>query len=327
MRAISFIRHFLFLLIIICFCGFQVLGQRNIVAQYSSHRGSTIVFYSDSSYEYHYSLSDLSLQSPLIKKVNIGRYLPHLNKSYYLFSNTKYNCEEPMWIGGVDYPGNDSLAHIIINDSVKSANEREPLFYSLSKYISYYYLIKIYYSRDMIDSVYEMRRDSLMALNYSSDIFLQKENQLKQTMVEELKQLGFINVNDELFQQFVCYGQQLDFLPIPNQCIKNIEITICPTALSNTQKHIKCIYYVQGRNSTNFEIDISALPYQMIHSPYYKQSIIEIVNRAAIVFDSQVFFKLKYSRKKNIYKKNKYLMDYHKYEKFIKSHKIILHEP
>ena len=314
-------RPCLLILLIICLCEHHASGQREIVAVYSSIFQSSLIFYSDSCFEYYPAFhNDLSFDSPLIKRFSAGRYVQHKNKVYYLFSNPIY---PPIVVQGNDSNGADSLAHIIITDSVKDPGDKVALICTYP-IINYYYLIKICYSHEAFDSIYQSRRQTLWENMYECGKFdgsWDKEKNLAQNAMDEQKSLGFTVANGDYFQHFVCYGKQLDFRPIPNQTIISIEITICSTS-SQCQSVVTCKYDVQNTHSNFFQIEIPTSVYQIINTNYYKQAIVEIVNRNLVIFDSQLFVKREKIRGTDQYKRFKYLNSFEKCRKFLKRHKI-----
>ena len=329
-------RNFCLLFFCICILPVFCFSQCTEKERYMSFQNSVIVFYNDGTYNYHYSSGgDLSIAPP-IDAYNKGRYTKQRNKTYYLYSDTARDPLKPVLLDGEESQMQDPLFHLIILDSVKHLSEPKYLLNPRYDYQDYFYLVKIVYSHDSLDSVHLRQRWELQLQNLSLSSLeaARQDSILIQKFKLEDEQRGLLVVNGSYFQQFICYGQQLDFEPVLELPIHSIEIEILPLHPNRSfdgyaEGFAHCTYPIQYRESNRVALYISPDAYQKIHNPFYSQSIAEIVNKNTIVFDRQVFFKLPPEKKyiKHRRKNHSYgsFYGFAKLMKFNKRHKI--HNP
>jgi len=291
-------------LLVLHYSGFS---QRGDERKYRSFQGSTLIFYNDSTYNYYYSPGcDICPELP-VNAYNTGIYVKHKKRAYYLYTNPNLNPCKPVYLSGKEAQTSDSLFHLTIVDSIKISSEDVWTgFDDIHDHRNYYYLVKILYSHDSLDSVKQIQRMELYGQYYHDSKFdvevYKQDSILAMKFKKEDEQRGLTVVNGTYFQQFICYDQQLDFVPVKGLPIRSIEIEIHPFyqdhSLSNyTDGFAKCSYPVQNENSSHFTLAIPEEAYQKIHNPFYYQCIAEIVNQRTIIFDRQVFFKLPKNKK------------------------------
>ena len=328
-------KDFCFLFFCICIMHNFSFAQRTDKKQYMSFQNSVLVFYNDGTYNYHYSSGGVSITPP-IDVYNKGRYIKHRNRTYYLQSDTVRNPLKPVIIDGDESQIQDSLFHLTIIDSVKGVSEQS--FFSNYSYNhqDFYYVVKVVYSHDSIDSLLLSERWMNLLQNQSLSFKeeMRQDSILIQKFKHEDEQRGLIAVNGTYFQQFICYGQQIDLRPVQELPIHSIEIEIHPLQPNRSLDHytegfVHCIYSIKHDGNNRVVLSIPPTAYQKIYNPYYSQSIAEIVNKRTIVFDRQVFFKLppekkhiKHQRKNPSYGS---FYGFARLMKFNKRHKI--HDP
>lgn len=321
----------LFLLLICCLwiSHYQGLSQCIGEKSYMSFQNGIVTFHKDGTYTYYYPNGSDLWPRPPVKAYNFGRYTKHKNRAYFLYSAPDLYPYAPDTITGKETRGQNSLVHLTLLDSVKKSTEQvdKSMIGDRYDYKCYYYRVKIVYSADSLDSVrLKQRMDQYLqseALSYSEKA--NRDSIMAQSFIQNDEQRGLSVVNGCYFQQFICTGQQMDFVPVEGLPVHSIEVEIYPLKpdmdFNYTERFAKCIYLVQQQESTCFVLTIPPCVYRKIHNPYYYQTVVEIVNRQTVIFDNQVFFKLP---KDGNLKRTKcgFFYGYKRTCRFVKRHKI-----